>query len=75
MVLGCLGAKEPLFAQGTLYNFRQRMIEYGLDQELFDKTVALARQTGGLSATHLRAAFDASPLGGAGRVRTPGIAG
>jgi IS5 family transposase len=68
MVLGCLGAEEPLFAQGTLYNFRQRMIEHGLDQELFDKTVALARETGGFSATHLRAAFDASPLWGAGRV-------
>jgi IS5 family transposase len=68
MVLGCLGAEEPLFSQGTLYNFRQRMIEHGLDQELFDKTVALARETGGFSATHLRAAFDASPLWGAGRV-------
>jgi IS5 family transposase len=68
MVLGCLGAEEPLFAQGTLYNFRQRMIEHGLDRELFDKTVALARETGGFSATHLRAAFDASPLWGAGRV-------
>jgi len=68
MVLGCLGAEEPLFAQGTLYNFRQRMIAHGLDQDLFDKTVALARETGGFSATHLRAAFDASPLWGAGRV-------
>lgn len=68
MVLGCLGAEEPLFAQGTLYNFRQRMIEHGLDQVMFDKTVALARETGGFSATHLRAAFDASPLWGAGRV-------
>ena len=68
MVLGCLGAEEPLFSQGTLFNFRQRMIAHGLDQELFDKTVALARETGGFSATHLRAAFDASPLWGAGRV-------
>jgi IS5 family transposase len=68
MVLGCSGAEEPLFAQGTLYNFRQRMIAHGLDRELFDKTVALARETGGFSATHLRAAFDASPLWGAGRV-------
>jgi IS5 family transposase len=68
MVLGCLGAEEPLFSQGTLFNFRQRMIAKGLDQELFDKTVALARETGGFSATHLRAAFDASPLWGAGRV-------
>jgi IS5 family transposase len=68
MVLDCLGAEEPLFAQGTLYNFRQRMIADGLDRELFDKTVVLARETGGFSATHLRAAFDASPLWGAGRV-------
>ena len=44
------------------------MIAKGLDQELFDKTVALARETGGFSATYLRAAFDASPLWGAGRV-------
>jgi transposase-like protein DUF772 len=68
MVLGCLGTEEPLFSQGTLFNFRQRMIAKGLDQELFDKTVALARETGGFSATYLRAAFDASPLWGAGRV-------
>jgi len=68
MVLGCLGVEEPLFAQGTLFNFRQRMMAHGLDKELFDKTVALARETGGFSATHLRAAFDASPLWGAGRV-------
>ena len=74
MVLGCLGAEEPLFSQGTLFNFRQRMIAKGLDQELFDKTVALARETGGFSATYLRAAFDASPLWGAGRVgKTPSI--
>ena len=68
MVLGCPGAEEPLFSQGTLFNFRQRMIAKGLDQELFDRTVALARETGSFSATHLRAAFDASPLWGAGRV-------
>jgi IS5 family transposase len=68
MVLGCMGAEEPLFSQGTFFNFRQRMIEHGLDQLLFDKTVQLARETGGFSSTHLRAAFDASPLWGAGRV-------
>src|SRR6185437_3536554 len=58
----------PIFAQGTLFYFRQRMIEHELDRELFDKTVCLAREAGGFSATHLRAAFDASPLWGAGRV-------
>src|SRR6185437_7497156 len=68
MVLDCMGVEEPVFAQGTLFYFRQRMIEHELDRELFDKTVSLARETGGFSATHLRTAFDASPLWGAGRV-------
>lgn len=68
MVLHCTGTEEPLFSQGTFFNFRQRLIEHGLDQALFDKTVQLARETGGYSATHLRAAFDASPFWGAGRV-------
>jgi len=68
MVLDCAGIEQPLFSQGTVVNFRQRLIEHGLDQALFDKTVELARETGGFSATHLRAAFDASPLWGAGRV-------
>ena len=68
MVLGCLGAEEPIFSQGTLFNFRQRLIEHELDRELFDKTVRLAREMGGFSGAQLRAAFDASPLWGAGRV-------
>ncbi len=68
LVLGCMGAEEPLFSQGTLFNFRQRLIEHDLDRELLDKTVRLARETGGFSAAALRAAFDASPLWGAGRV-------
>lgn len=68
MVLDCFGIEEPLFSQGTFFNFRKRVIEHGLDKELFDKTLQLARETGGFSATHLRAAFDASPLWGAGRV-------
>ena len=68
MVLDCMGVEKRLFSQGTFFNFRQRMIEHGLDQELFDKTVELARETGGFSAKYLRAAFDASPLWGAGRV-------
>lgn len=68
MVLDCLGAEEPIFSQGTLFNFRQRLIEHDLDRELFDKTVRLAREMGGFSGAHLRAAFDASPLWGAGRV-------
>ena len=61
LVLDCLGQELPLFSQGTFYNFRQHMIEHGLDQVLFEKTIRLARETGGFSAAHLRAAFDASP--------------
>ena len=68
MVLDCLGNEEPLFSQGTVFSFRERLIEHDLDRELFDKVVRLARETGGFSATQLRAAFDASPLWGAGRV-------
>ena len=68
MVLDCAGIEEPLFSQGTVVNFRKRLMEHGLDQELFNKTIELARDTGGFSAKHLRAAFDASPLWGAGRV-------
>jgi IS5 family transposase len=68
MVLDCSGAETALFSQGTFFNFRERVVEHGLDQEIFEKTIRLARETGGYSATHLRAAFDASPLWGAGRV-------
>jgi len=68
MVLDCHNVEEPPFSQGTFFNFRQRAIEYGLDRVLFEKTIALARETGGFSAKRLRAAFDASPLWGAGRV-------
>jgi hypothetical protein len=68
MVLDCLDAEDPPFSQGTFFNFRQRAIEHGLDRVLFEKTIALARETGGFSAKRLRAAFDASPLWGAGRV-------
>jgi hypothetical protein len=68
MVLDCLDVEDTPFSQGTFFNFRQRAIEHGLDRVLFEKTIALARETGGFSAKRLRAAFDASPLWGAGRV-------
>jgi len=68
MVLDCADANEPPFTQATVYRFRQRMIEHGLDKVLFDKTVALAKKTGAFGAAKLRAAFDACPLYGAGRV-------
>jgi IS5 family transposase len=68
MVLDCLGDDTPPCAQGTLYNFRQRLIAHDLDKLILEKTIQLARETKGFSHTALRAAFDASPLRCAGRV-------
>ncbi len=68
MVLDYHKTERPAFSQGTLFNFRERLIAHDLDKALLDRTVELARTTRGFSATRLRAAFDASPLWGAGRV-------
>jgi hypothetical protein len=68
LVLGCLGATDAPFSQGALVKFRERMIAHDLDRKLLDRTVALAKQTGGFGWQHLRAALDSSPLVGAGRV-------
>ncbi len=68
MLLGCLGQRKAPFSQGALFNFRQRLIAHDLDRRLLERTVELARKTGGFSDKALRAAFDASPLFGAGRV-------
>ena len=46
MVLDCLGAEQPPFSQGTLCNFRMRLIAHNLDKTLLDRTVALAETTG-----------------------------
>ena len=68
MVLDCLGAAHPPFSQGTLFNFRMRLIAHNLDKTLLDRTVALAEHTGGFGARQLRAVLDSTPLFGAGRV-------
>src|SRR5262252_2412094 len=68
MVLDCLGAEQPPFSQGTLYNFRMRLMAHNLDKILLGRTVTLAEQTGGFGARQLRAALDSTPLFGAGRV-------
>src|SRR5262249_24822714 len=68
LVLDCLGAEQPPFSQGTLFNFRMRLIAHDLDKTLLDCTVALAEKTGGFGARPLRAALDSTPLFGAGRV-------
>ena len=68
MVLGGLGAEQPPFSQGTLCNFRLRLIAHDLAKVWLERTVALAEQTGGFGARQLRAALDSPPLFGAGRV-------
>src|SRR3989440_4029341 len=68
LVLDCLGAEQPPFSQGTLVNFRMRLIAHNLDKALLDRTVALAETTGGFGARQLRAVLDSTPLFGAGRV-------
>jgi len=68
MCLDCLDNEEPVFCQGTVFNFRMRAVEHGLQRVLIERTVQLAKETMGYSATQLRAALDSSPLWGAGRV-------
>ena len=74
MNLDCLGAGEPLFAQGTLQAFRDRLVAHDLDRVLLERTVTLVRahvtkqkEADGL-VTKIRAAIDSRPLAGAGRV-------
>ena len=68
MVLDCLGAEQPPFSQGTLWNFRMRLMAHNLDKILLERTVTWAEQSGGFGARQLRAALDSTPLFGAGRV-------
>jgi hypothetical protein len=74
MVLDCVNAEEPLFSQGALQAFRERMIAHDLDRALLERTVALVRE--GVATTGegqslskaVRVAIDSRPLAGAGRV-------
>jgi hypothetical protein len=72
MVLDRLGSDEPAFAQGTLVEFRERLIRSNMDLRLLERTVELARRTGAFDwrklPKTLRVAVDSSPLVGAGRV-------
>ncbi len=68
VVLDCLDAQQAPFSKGTLVGFRARLITHGLDRRLVERTVALAKARGGFGDRALRAALDASPLWGAGRV-------
>jgi len=74
MVLDCLGSEQPLFSQGALQGFRERMIEHGFDQILLERTARLVREhrvtkaEGKELSKAVRVAFDSRPLIGAGRV-------
>jgi hypothetical protein len=72
MVLGCLGATEPPFSQGTLQTFRERLVGHDMDRRLLERTVELAKTTKEFDwkklPKTLRVAIDSAPLEGAGRV-------
>jgi hypothetical protein len=68
LVLDGLGAEEPLFSQGALFDFRMRLLSTGMEQRLLERTVELARARGGFDAKALRLALDSSPRWGHGRV-------
>jgi len=72
LVLDCLGAEAPLVSQGTLPQFRGRLIKAGLDRRLLERTVELAKQTKEFDWKKLpkvlRLAVDSRPFEGAGRV-------
>lgn len=68
LVLDCVDTEEPPFSKGTLIGFRNRLIESQMDRRLIERTIELAKATGGFGAGPLRVALDSSPLWGAGRV-------
>jgi Transposase DDE domain/Transposase domain (DUF772) len=68
LVLDCLDGERPPFGKATLVRFRQALIARGLDRRLIERTVELAERDGAVGPRQLRAALDASPLWGAGRV-------
>jgi hypothetical protein len=68
MVLGTLGASSPAFSQGTLVEFRRRLVAEDLDRRLLERTVEIADATGDVGHRQLRVALDSAPLWGAARV-------
>lgn len=68
MVLGCLGKDEPPFSQGTLCDFRRRLIAHDADKKLNAKVVEIAKDIGGFCFKKLRIALDSAPIQGVGRV-------
>jgi hypothetical protein len=72
LVLGTLGDEDAPFSPGALMAFRARLIAPDLDRQLVLRTVELAKTSGTFGWQHVRAALDASPRLGAGRVEDTG---
>jgi IS5 family transposase len=72
MVLGCIGAQQQPFSQGTFSEFRARLIRHDMDRRLLERSVEVARASKGFDPKKLpktlRVAIDSKPLEGAGRV-------
>ena len=72
MVLDCLGAEDPLFSQGTLWTFRERLIGADMDRRLLERTREVAKKTQEFDwkklPQQLSIAIDSRPLLGAGKV-------
>ena len=72
LVLACVGQDDAPFSQGTLFNFRERLISHDMDRVLLERTRELARRSGAFDfkklPKKLDVAVDSSPLTGAGRV-------
>jgi len=68
LVLGTLGQHSAPFGQGTIFRFRQRMIEHDLDKRLVERTIELAKRTKKFGWKNLKVMLDSSPFEGAGRV-------
>lgn len=72
LVLDCLECEEPVFSQGSLQQFRQRLIAHQMDERLLERTIEVARMSQGFDwkklPKALEVAIDSRPLVGAGRV-------
>jgi hypothetical protein len=68
LVADCLDCRRAPVGRATLVRFRAALVAHDLDRRLVERTVALAERSGGFGARALRAALDASPLWGAGKV-------
>jgi hypothetical protein len=72
LVLDCLGTEEPLFSQGALQAFRERLIASGMDRRVLERTREVAKNTKEFDwkklPKELSIGVDSRPLMGAGKV-------